>query len=162
MAFNFTCIGQLGLEYFKRIMIKIRPFSYRPLESEKEQASNSYLMSLVAIIAGLPLPILNLLATFIFYLGNRKSTPFVRWHCLQALFSQVTLVIINSILFWWTIAIITDKAAFTNEYIAYFITVVGYNLVEIVATIYSAIQTRKGLHVEWFFYGTLVNIFTSK
>ena len=41
-------------------------FAYEPSEHEAEKASNSYLMSLIAIIAGLPLPIINLLATLIF------------------------------------------------------------------------------------------------
>lgn len=143
-------------------MIRIRPFGYRPAESEKEQASNSYLMSLVAVIAGLPLPILNLLATFIFYLGNRKGTHFVRWHCMQALLSQFSLLAINSTTFWWTIAIIADKAEFSNYYLAYVITAICYNIVELIATIYTAIQTRKGLHVEWFFYGTLTNIISPR
>ena len=45
-------------------------FIYEPGEHESEKASNSYLMSLIALIAGLPLPIINLIATLIFYLGN--------------------------------------------------------------------------------------------
>ena len=65
-------------------MIQKKTFLYQPNESETEIASNSYLMSLIAIIVGLPLPIVNLIATFIFYLSNRKSTYFVRWHCTQA------------------------------------------------------------------------------
>ena len=64
-------------------MIANTTFYYRPNESELERASNSYLMSLVAVIGGLPLPILNLLASIFFYLGNRNSTPFVKWHCTQ-------------------------------------------------------------------------------
>ena len=44
-------------------MISNTTFYYRPNESELERASNSYLMSLVAVIGGLPLPILNLLHT---------------------------------------------------------------------------------------------------
>ena len=74
-------------------------FAYQPSEHENEKASNSYLMSLVAVIAGLPLPIINLLATFFFYLANRKSTFFVRWHCTQALLSQAVLLFSN-FLFW--------------------------------------------------------------
>jgi len=42
-------------------------------EDEREYASNSYLMSLFALFVGLPLPIFNLIATIIFYLGNRKT-----------------------------------------------------------------------------------------
>lgn len=134
-------------------MITTGQFSYKVDESEGERASNSYLMSLVAIVAGLPFPILNLIATFIFYLGNRKSTPFVRWHCTQALFSQLSLVIINSAGFWWTISIIMGDKSLSNNYIGYMIVVVAFNLGEFIATIYTAIQTRKGIHVKWWLYG---------
>ena len=44
-------------------MIAVRSFPYVPGEHEAEKASNSYLMSLIAVIAGLPLPIVNLIAT---------------------------------------------------------------------------------------------------
>jgi len=47
-------------------MITYSTFSYKPFESELERASNSYLMSLVALIGGLPMPIFNLLATLFF------------------------------------------------------------------------------------------------
>ena len=49
-------------------MITNGTFSYKPHDSEMERASNSYLMSLVAVMGGLPLPIFNLLATLFFYL----------------------------------------------------------------------------------------------
>ncbi|MGI9530956.1 hypothetical protein [Lutimonas sp.] len=139
-------------------MIKVQQFSYAPGEHECEKASNSYLMSLVAVIAGLPIPIINLMATLFFYLGNRRGTYFVRWHCTQALLSQLTLVIVNSILFWWTISIVLDKEVVSNLYIAYLMTVVMCNVSEFIATVYTAIQTRKGIHVEWYFYGQLTTI----
>ncbi len=139
-------------------MIRTSAFSYHPGEHEAEGASSSYLMSLVAIIVGLPLPIVNLIATLIFYLGNRKSTFFVRWHCTQALLSQFSMLLINSIAFWWTIAIIFSTDVITNYYIAYIFTVLLFNLTEFIATIYTAIQTRKGIHVEWWFYSELTNL----
>jgi len=146
------------LEHHKRIMIQIKKFSYEPDEHETETASSSYLMSLIAIIAGLPLPIVNLIATLIFYLGNRTSTYFVRWHCTQALLSQLSMLFINSYGFWWTISIIFTDETITGNYIAYIIVAIIFNLTEFIATIYTAIQTRKGIHVEWWFYGTLTNI----
>ena len=82
-------------------MIVLNKFSGEPTEHEIEKASNSYLMSLIALMAGLPFPIINLLATLIFYLGNRKGTYFVRWHCTQALLSQLSLLFVNSYGFWW-------------------------------------------------------------
>lgn len=139
-------------------MIQIKQFSYEPGEHEAETASSSYLMSLIAISVGLPLPIVNLISTLIFYLGNRKSTYFVRWHCTQALLSQLSMLFINSYAFWWTVSIIFKGETITSNYIAYIIVGITFNLIEFITTIYTAIQTRKGIHVEWWFYGTLTNI----
>jgi cell shape-determining protein MreD len=139
-------------------MKSLKQFSYKPEDHETEGASNSYLMSLVAIIVGLPLPIVNLLASLIFYLTNRKSTYFVRWHCTQALLAQFFTLFINSYGFWWTISIVFTDETVSINFIAYLIALVIFNLVEFIATIYTAIQTRKGIHVEWWFYGTLTNL----
>lgn len=133
-----------------------------PSDHEAEKASNSYLMSLVAVLVGLPLPIINLLATAIFYFGNRKESYFVRWHCTQALLSQASLLAMNTVGFWWTVSILFRDGVVTNQYISYIITVILFNLIEFIATIYTAIQTRKGIHVKWWFYGDLTNMLTSK
>ncbi len=138
-------------------MISIEKFDYTPYDDEAEKASNSYLMSLIAIMAGLPLPIINLLATLIFYLGNLKSTFFVRWHATQALLSQISLLVMNSAAFWWTINILIQESDMTTPYISYMLTAFIFNLVEFIATIYTAIQTRKGIHVKWWFYGELTD-----
>lgn len=138
-------------------MINELTFAYEPGEHETEKASNSYLMSLIALMAGLPLPIVNLIATFFFYIGNRKGTYFVRWHCTQALLSQVSLLFINSYAFWWTLSILFSSETISSNYIAYLITALLFNIAEFIATVYTAIQTRKGVHVEWWFYGSLTN-----
>jgi uncharacterized membrane protein len=127
-------------------------------EHDAEKASNSYLMSLVFIMAGLPLPIVNLIASLIFYFGNRKSGYFVRWHCTQTLLSQVSLLIINSTGFWWTVSIIFGGEEITSGYIAYLLTALIFNLLDFGSTIYAAIQTRKGVHVKWFFFGILTDL----
>ncbi|MBS4042503.1 MAG: hypothetical protein KGZ59_01680 [Chitinophagaceae bacterium] len=133
-------------------------FSYTPSEHELEKASNSYLMSLVALIAGMPLPIINLVATFFFYVGNRRGTYFVRWHCIQALLSQLSLLFMNSFGFWWTVSILFGPETISNKYLAYIISVFLFNIIELIATIYSAIQVRKGHHVSWWFYGDITQI----
>ena len=135
-----------------------RSFAYVPRDDEAEKASNSYLMSVIAIMVGLPLPIVNLVATLFFYIANRKSTWFVRWHCTQALLSQVTLLPLNSFGFWWTASIIFTDETITNKYIAYIIAALIFNLTEFIATIYTAIQTRKGIHITWWLYGNLTNL----
>ncbi len=132
--------------------------TYKPNEQELERASNSYLMSLIAVMAGMPLPIINLVATLIFYLGNRKSSWYVKWHCTQTLFSQLTLLIVNSIGFSWTLSVIFGSDILTNNYIGYMLTIVLFNLGEFIVTIYAAVQTRKGKPVSFWFWGTLTNM----
>ena len=139
-------------------MIHIAVFPYQPYDHEAEKASNSYLMSLVAIVAGLPIPILNLLATFFFYVANRKKTYFVRWHCTQALLSQVVLLCMNSVGFWWTISILFSSEQVSNRYFAYLFTILIFNILEFISTVYCAVQTRKGKHVEFWFFGNLTNL----
>lgn len=131
---------------------------YTPCEHEMESASNSYLMSLLAAMAGLPFPIINLVATVIFYLGNRRNTYFVRWHCTQALVSQLPLFCINSVLFWWTVRVVVGWTPLSSLYFAYLFTVVLFNVVDYVATIYTMIAVRRGRQVEWYVYGPLTHI----
>jgi hypothetical protein len=146
------------MEHLQRHLIMENKFDYQPSEHEAEKASNSYLMSLIALIAGMPLPIINLIASVIFFVGNRKGTYFVRWHCTQALLSQFSLLFMNSFGFWWTISIMFGPETLSSKYIGYVITILIFNISEFIATIYSAIQTRKGVHVKWFFYGNLTNL----
>lgn len=135
---------------------------YQPLEHEAEKASNSYLMSLMAVAVGLPLPIVNLIATIVFALANRRSTYFVRWHCTQAMLSQFILVILNSIAFWWTISILTNSIEISNIYFGYLIPVILFNIAEFIANVYAAIELRKGKHVSFFFFGELTNLIVRK
>lgn len=138
--------------------MSVTEFTYKPTDSEREKASNGYLMSVVAVMAGLPLPIVNLVATLIFYAANRKSTYFVRWHCTQTLLSQFTVLIMNSVGFSWTMAILFGNSIVTNNYIGYIITIVIFNATELILTISAAMRVRKGKHVEWWFWGTLTNL----
>lgn len=133
-------------------------FAYVPAEFERERASQSYLMTLVTAIVGLPLPILNLLALILFFILNRKSTYFVRWHCTQALLSQLSLIAVNSFGFWWTLSILFGPDALSDRYIGYMITVLLFNLADFIATIVTAIEVRKGRHVEWWLYGPLTHL----
>lgn len=132
--------------------------TYKPNEYEKERASNSYLMSVIAIAIGLPLPIINLIATAIFYFGNKKSTRYVRWHCTQALLSQLTIFIFNSIGYTWTLSVIfSEKTRATNEFFAYISILILFNIIEFIASIILAIKVRKGIHVEWWLWGAITN-----
>lgn len=135
---------------------------YKPREDEMEKASNGYLMSVMVIMAGMPLPIINLLATAAFYLFNRKSTYYVRWHCMQALLSQLTIMVVNSIALTWTIRAFTGRVPFSDKYFAYVVLVIALNIIEIILNIIAAIRVRKGIHVSYFFWSELADFFTAK
>jgi uncharacterized membrane protein len=131
---------------------------YRPADDEAEKASGSYLMSMMAMAVGVALPIVNLIATLIFYLGNRRSTYFVRWHCTQALVSQLSMLPINSFLVGWTLSIFLTDRVVTNGFVAYVLVASALNMIELFMTGRSAVMTRRGEHVSWYFYGPLTDL----
>lgn len=147
-----------------------------------EQASNSYLMSLVAIIAGLPLPIINVLASVIFCISHAKSSYYVRWHSLQALLAQCIVIPFNSFAFAWTLSFILNdtpiqlfslqgESASANGgffgisilyYILYMMFVFIINIAEFIATIYTASQVSNGVNVRWFLIANITDSLCSK
>ena len=147
-----------------------------------EQASNGYLMSLVAIIAGLPLPIVNVLASLIFYISHAKSSYFVRWHGLQALLAQCLVIPFNSLAFAWTLTLLFShtplklfslqgESTLVNDslfgvsliyYGLYVMFVFILNIAEFVATIYTASQVRKGVNVRWFLIANITDSLCGK
>jgi hypothetical protein len=136
--------------------------SYQPNDYESEKASNGYLMSVVAVMVGLPFPIINLAATGFFYLGNRRSTYYVRWNCTQALLSQIFIVVMNSAGLSWTLSIVFGDNSLTNEYVAYMLTILIFNIAEFIMNIAAAIQTRKGKLVYFWLFGPLSDLLCRK
>jgi len=131
-------------------------------EFEQERASNIYLMSLAIVIVGLPLPIINFIATFFMYLSNRTKTWFIRWHSLQALLSQAAISCVNGYGMYWSLNIFFTDESISNPYIAYLITALLFNLMEFIGTVYAAVQTRSGYHVSFLFFGPLTDLLCAR
>ncbi|WP_131450691.1 hypothetical protein [Flavobacterium subsaxonicum] len=153
---------------------------------ELEQASNAYLMTVVTIIAGLPLPIINVIAAVFFYLAQRKASYFVRWHSIQSILSQALMIPFNSFAFAWTLKIIlgnrlhifeqdgphhyTTSSALASEffysaslyYWSYIAFIIFLNIIEFIAVVSTAAQVRKGKNVRWFLIANLTDAITSK
>jgi uncharacterized membrane protein len=132
-----------------------KPYVY---EEEAEQASFAYLMTTLIVIIGLPMPSINVIGSIIFYLTNRKKSYFVRFHCLQSMLSQLCVVPINAIGVSWTIAILTGNAQVNNYYVAYIITIVGFNILEFVSAVYAAVQVRKKSDVRFWLFGPMTEL----
>lgn len=153
---------------------------------EYERAANAYLMTVVAIIAGLPLPIINVLASFGYYFANRRSIYFIRWHCIQSILAQLVMLPFNSFLFWWTISIVFNNdsidlrtiekhsyyehhttlidlfSSATLYYWLYLSLVLFFNLVEFFSVIYTATQVKKGYNVRWFLIANITDALCAK
>jgi len=155
--------------------------------TELEQASNSYLMAVVSVIAGLPLPIINVIASFFFYLAHRNASYFVRWHCIQSVLSQAVMIPFNSIAFAWTLSKVFHALKFndtllngdpaishnfgftfnllrdsTAAFWLYITFVISLNIIEFIAVITTAVQVRKGKNVRWFLIANITDALTSK
>ncbi|MEY2774463.1 MAG: hypothetical protein RLZZ275_810 [Bacteroidota bacterium] len=124
-------------------------FDEAPTEQEATQASFSYVVSMAAVAVGLPLPIINLVASVIFALGSRRAAPFARWHATQALLSQLLLFIVNASLMAWTVRCYLADADFPTLYFVGAGGVVLLNAAEFIGTIQAAIRTRRGEHVRF-------------
>jgi hypothetical protein len=96
------------------------------------------------------------------YLSNRTKTWFIRWHSLQALLSQTVIAGINSYGMYWSLNILLSDETISNSYIAYILTAILFNLLELIGTIYAAVQTRSGYHVSFLFFGPLTDLFCPK
>ncbi|MFL9843333.1 hypothetical protein [Flavobacterium rhizosphaerae] len=154
---------------------------------EYEEAGNAYLMAVVTVIAGVPLPVINIIAALIYYLAKRKASYFVRWHSLQALLAQCIVIPFNSIALLWTINIISSrvilngnpfglpKRYYTNIsipegalttpsalYWAYLAFVLFLNIFEFIAVISTAAGVRKGKKVRWFVISGITDLLCSK
>ncbi len=130
--------------------------------SEYEQASNGYLMAIVAVIVGVPLPVINIIASFIYYLGNLKSSYFVRWHCIQAILAQTVMIPFNSVAVGWTISIILNNREVTIYYGIYLFAVILFNIIEFFAVIITASKVGKGQNVRWFLIANITDLLCSK
>ena len=131
-------------------------------DDEAESASNSYLLSLVLLVGGAPLPILNLLASVIFFFGARRSSPFVRWHCTQALLGQLLLIPVNSTFLWMTIGLLFGHRELDDFYVGWGLVMLALNAAELIASVYAAIKVRQGVDVRWWSVAPLVDALLGK
>lgn len=127
-------------------------------QKERDDAMGSYMMMFAALAVGLPLPILNLIASIIYYFTNRHVSRFVKFHCLQGLISQIPLTIINGTAVFWGIRIIAseDPTWSLNIYFkAYAGLVLFANLIYLIMGIVAAVKAYKGRMFYFWGFGAL-------
>jgi uncharacterized membrane protein len=135
--------------------MELQVFERRLFNTEKEKASNAYLMSLVGLMAGLPLPIINLVASVGYYWSVRNSTAFVKFHAFQAMTSQFLVVAINAIGLSWTLSILFSDGSFSAAWAGWMAVLLFVNVTEWIGNIIGAIQARKGKLYGMYIFGPL-------
>ncbi len=115
----------------------------------------AYLMMFAAWGAGLPLPLINVLAAIIYYYVNRNKGRFVLFHASQSLWSQVVVGLINAGVMFGVVRIIFWERDVTREFIAYVIVAAVVNLAYFVFSIIGAVRARQGRFFYFWFFGKL-------
>jgi uncharacterized membrane protein len=124
---------------------------------EKDDAMGGYLMMFAAWGAGLPLPMLGVLASIIYYYVNRGKGRFVQFHAHQSMMSQVVIGLMNASLvfwfvyWWWS----ESEGPVSHEFVAYALLVGLANLLYVVASILAAMGAYRGRMVYFWFFGRL-------
>ncbi len=121
---------------------------------EKEDAMGAYLMMFAALAAGLPLPIINLFASIIYFFIHRSHSLFVRFHTLQALLSSLVTSLLNAAAVFWTLRIfLFNYADATNLYKGFIAMIILVNIAYIIYNIIAAVRARKGRFFYMTFFG---------
>ncbi len=124
-------------------------------EREKEDAMGAYLMMFAAWGAGLPFPLLNLIAAIIYFFINKKSSKFVAFHSYQSLLTQVPISLLNAGVIAWVIAIISPCAEDNVYFYTYLVFVVLWNLVYMIFSIIACVKARKGQYYYFWVFGRM-------
>jgi len=123
---------------------------------EREDAMGAYMMMFASLAAGLPLPIINLIAAVIYLYVNSSKSKFVHFHALQSLYSQLPTSILNIGLTFWTIRIfVFHSFEYNDTYLSYIAVVILANLTYFIFSIVAAVKARKGRMYYFMFFGRL-------
>lgn len=137
--------------------------SYYPLpqpeeipEREKEDAMGAYLMMFAAVAIGLPLPIINLIASIVYYFLNRKKSRFIHFHALQGLLSQIPTTLINWALVIWGVSIfLRDDWKLTPEFWGYAIFAGVSTFLYFIVSLIAAYKARHGKMYYFLLFGKM-------
>jgi uncharacterized Tic20 family protein len=131
----------------------VLPQPHEISEREKSDAMGAYLMMFAALILGLPLPFLNIIAAIIYFAVNKKSR-FVVFHSYQSLISQIFVSLVNALLIVVFIglsiqAAIAEAFDFLPFYWiplgAFSLIAVILNVLYVVYSIIGCIKANKGI-----------------
>lgn len=120
---------------------------------DREDAMGGYFMMFAAMAAGLPLPLINMVAAVIYYYINKKKSRFVHFHSLQSLLSQLPTSLMNAVLVFWALRIWFTGWEYSSTFKGYVAVVIAANLSYIGFSIWAAIKARRGQMYYFLLFG---------
>jgi uncharacterized membrane protein len=126
-------------------------------QREKDDAMASYLMMFASWAVGLPLPLVNLVASVVYYVVNRKGSKFVAFHSLQSFLSQVPVSLLNAGVVGWGIGLLVkgDTAGNLWPFLGYVFFAAAINILYLVFSIVALVQANKGRFYYLPFFGRI-------
>lgn len=125
-------------------------------EREKEDAMGSYLMMFAAVAVGLPLPVINLIASIVYYFINRRKSRFIHFHSLQALLSQIPTTLINwALVIWGATIFLKDDWHITPEFWGYAIFAGVSTFLYFIVSLIAAFKARQGKMYYFLLFGKM-------
>ena len=126
-------------------------------QREKDDAMASYLMMFASWAVGLPLPLVNLAASGVYYAVNRKGSKFVAFHSLQSLLSQVPVSLLNAGVVGWGIGLLVkgEAAGSLWPFLGYVFFSAAANILYLVFSIVALVQANKGRFYYLPFFGRI-------
>ena len=125
-------------------------------DREKEDAMGAYLMMFAAWAVGLPLPVLNLIAAFIYFMINRKKSRFVAFHGLQSMLSQIPVTILNiGVIVWLIRNLVLGDLANWPQFLTYLAFTGLANLLYVIFSLVAMVRAKKGNFYYMPFFGRL-------
>jgi uncharacterized membrane protein len=128
-------------------------------QREKDDAMASYLMMFASWAVGLPLPLVNLIASVVYYAVNRKASKFVAFHSLQSLLSQVPVSLLNAGIVGWGIGLLVASSRGSAidlwPFLGYVFFSAAVNILYIVFSIIALVQANKGRFYYMPFFGRI-------
>lgn len=130
-------------------------------QREKDDAMASYLMMFASWAVGLPLPLVNLVASVVYYAVNRKASKFVAFHSLQSLLSQVPVSLLNAGVVGWGIGLLVKGGAADGAagglwpFLGYVFFTAAANVLYLVFSIVALVHANKGRFYYLPFFGRL-------
>ena len=122
---------------------------------ERDDAMGAYFMMFATTALGLPLPIINLIASIVYYYVNKTKGRFVQFHILQSLYSQLPVTALTTGLFIWTVRNFFRDFEFKNYYWGYLILTGIVSIIYFIFSIVAAVKSNKGRFYYFFFFGKL-------